>query len=43
MDLERLLVKDQPFSKNSAAADQRMGLFIKDGMTYFAPTVERDL
>ena len=33
VELEKLLLKDRPFSR--ASADNRMGLFTKDGVTYF--------
>ena len=41
VELEKLLLKDRPFTK-SGASDHRMGLFNKDGVTYFAPTFERE-
>ena len=40
-ELEKLLVKDRPFSR--ANADGRMGLYSKDGMTYFAPAAEKEV
>ena len=43
MELEKLLVKDHLFGRQSIANDNRMGLFTKDGMTYFAVTVDRDV
>ena len=43
VELEKLLVKDRPFGRQSSANDNRMGLFTKDRMTYFAPTMDRDV
>ena len=40
VDLEKLLVKDRPFTK--PGADNRMGLFTCNGVAYFAPTSDRD-
>ena len=39
VDLEKLLVKDHPFTK-PGSADGRLGLFTKDGVTYFAPATD---
>ena len=41
VELEKLLVKERPFSRHSA--EGRMGLYTKNGLTYFAPVEERDL
>ena len=41
VELEKLLTKNKPFTK--AGSDSRMGLFTKDGLTYFAPTIEKDI
>ena len=41
VDLEKLLLKDKPFAR--AAPDSRMGLFTKDGVTYFAPAGDREV
>ena len=41
VDLEKLLIKDKPFSRGNT--DNRMGLFTKDGLTYFAPASDRDV
>ena len=41
VDLEKLLIKDRPFTKSGSDSTQ-MGIFSKDGLTYFAPTLERD-
>ena len=41
VELEKLLVKDRPFMK-PGGVENRMGLFTKDGVTYFAPTLQRD-
>ena len=40
VDVEKLLVKGKLFTK--PGADNRMGLFTKDGVMYFVPTLERD-
>ena len=42
VELEKLLIKDRPFTKAGSAADNRMGLFTKDGVAYFAPAGECD-
>ena len=42
VDLEKLLIKDRPFSSCGVSDNQRMGLFNKDGLTYFAPAGERE-
>ena len=39
VELDKLLVRERPFSRN----DNRMALYTKNGLTYFAPTEEKDL
>ena len=40
VELEKLLVKDWPFTK--PGSDNRMSLFTKDGVAYFAPVMEKE-
>ena len=41
VELEKLLVKDRPFMKQGA--NNRMGLFTREGVTFFARVQDRDV
>ena len=41
VELEKLILKDRPYHRTNT--DNRMGLFTKDGLTYFVPAVEREV
>ena len=40
VELEKLLIKDRP--SGIGGSDSRMGIYQRDGLTYFAPAVDKD-